>query len=73
MPFALLSAITPARYRNLIIALIMPVGMLLGSGVLPTMIGAFGDAGMFDLGFILIGGLVGVSTFLIFFLQVPAR
>ena len=71
--FAALTAITPERYRNLIISLMMPAAMLLGSGALPTMIGAFGDSGMFDLGFILIGGLVAASTFLIFFLKVPAR
>jgi NNP family nitrate/nitrite transporter-like MFS transporter len=71
--FAALTAITPERYRNLIISLMMPAAMLLGSGVLPTLIGAFGDSGMFDVGFVLIGGLVAVSAFLIFFLQIPAR
>ena len=71
--FAALTAITAARYRNLIIGLIMPVGMLLGSGALPTLIGAFGDAGMFHLGFTLTGGLVALSAFLLKFIRIPTR
>jgi MFS family permease len=58
-------------YRNLIIALIMPVGVLVGIGALPTMLGAFGDAGMFHAGFTLTGLFVTASTVLLWFIRLP--
>ena len=60
----------PSEFRNLIIVLIMPVAMILGGGVLPTMIGAFGDVHSFYIGFILIGCLVTGSTALLFVVQI---
>ena len=69
--YAIVSRIVPASSRNLIIAMVMPVAMLLGSGVMPTVIGAFGDAGRFYLGFIFTGGLIAVSTTLLRFVHVP--
>jgi len=69
--YAILTGIVPSSYRNLIVALIMPAGMLLGAGALPTMIGAFGDAGMFHAGFTLTGLLVTASTVLLWFIRLP--
>lgn len=69
--YAILTGIVPSSYRNLIVALIMPAGMLLGVGALPTMIGAFGDAGMFHAGFTLTGLLVTASTALLWFIRLP--
>jgi hypothetical protein len=69
--YAILTGIVPSSYRNLIVALIMPAGMLLGVGALPTMIGAFGDAGMFHAGFTLTGLLVTASTALLWFMRLP--
>ena len=69
--YAILAGIVPSSYRNLIVALIMPAAMLLGAGALPTMIGAFGDAGMFHAGFTLTGLLVTASTALLWFIRLP--
>ena len=69
--YAILTGIVPSGYRNLIVALIMPAGMLLGAGALPTMIGAFGDAGMFHAGFTLTGLLVTAGTALLWFIRLP--
>ena len=69
--YTILTDIVPASYRNLIVALIMPAAMLLGAGALPTMIGAFGDAGMFHAGFTLTGLVVTVTTALLWFISVP--
>jgi len=41
------------------------------NGALPTMIGAFGDAGMFHAGFTLTGLLVTASTALLWFIRLP--
>jgi NNP family nitrate/nitrite transporter-like MFS transporter len=60
--FAILTRIVPVSYRNLIVALIVAICMLIGGGVLPTLIGAFGDAGMFYAGFVLTGALTLAST-----------
>ncbi len=63
--FSILTSIVPVSYRNLIVAVIMPLSMLLGGGGIPTLIGAFGDAGMFYAGFILTGILAAASAGLI--------
>jgi NNP family nitrate/nitrite transporter-like MFS transporter len=67
--YTILTGIVPSSYRNLIVALIMPAGILLGVGALPTMIGAFGDAGMFHEGFTVTGLLVTASTALLWFIR----
>lgn len=69
--YAILTGIVPPGFRNLIVSLIMPVSMLVGSGVLPTMIGAFGDARMFHVGFTLTGLIVTASTALLWFVRLP--
>ncbi|MEW6263265.1 MAG: MFS transporter [Thermodesulfobacteriota bacterium] len=67
--FAILAGIVPPSQRNLIVALLMPVAMLLGSGAMPTLIGVFGDSGRFAHGFILFGLLTTFSTLLLWFLK----
>jgi NNP family nitrate/nitrite transporter-like MFS transporter len=68
--FAILTAVVPPGFRNLIVALIMPVGMLVGSGGLPVLIGALADEGLFRTGFILTGAMVVASTALLAFVKV---
>lgn len=68
--YAILAGMVPSGFRNLIIVLIMPMAMILGGGALPTMLGAFGDAHSFWIGFILIGCLLTGSTVLLFMVQV---
>ena len=63
--FALLSAIVSPEQRSLAISLMMPVAIVVGMGFIPIMVGAFGDAGMFDIGFILVGVLVFLSPLML--------
>ncbi len=58
--WTILSDIVDPRSRNLGVSLIVPPAFILGGGVLPMVIGAFGDVGMFPVGFV----LWGVMTFL---------
>jgi len=60
--WTILSDIVDPRARNLGVSLIVPPAMLLGGGLLPTVIGAFGDAGMFPAGFVL-WGVITLSSF----------
>jgi len=67
--WTILSDIVDPSSRNLGVSLIVPPAVLLGGGVLPMIIGAFGDAGMFPAGFVLWGvitflgvGLVGTTN-----------
>ncbi len=65
--YAIVMRIVGAEFRNLIVAMIMPAAMLIGSGVLPTLIGKFADAGLFRVGFILTGLLtLGTAACLVF-------
>lgn len=63
--FAILSAMVPAGLRNLIVSLTIPFAMLVGSGVFSIVLGAFGDAGHFHDGFVLVGLSITVSAPLI--------
>jgi NNP family nitrate/nitrite transporter-like MFS transporter len=60
--WTILSDIVDPRSRNLGVSLIVPPAFIIGGGILPMVIGAFGDAGMFPVGFV----LWGVMTFLSF-------
>ena len=60
--WTLLSDIVDPRARNLGVSLIVPPALIVGGGVLPMVIGAFGDAGMFPVGFVL-WGVITLSSF----------
>ncbi len=64
--FVTLTRMVSPGLRSLVVSLTVPVGMVIGGGVLPTLIGAFGDAGMFAAGFLLTGGLIMSSTLFLF-------
>ncbi len=55
--FAALSKIGEGRFKNLAVAFTVPVGMLIGGGVIPAGIGIIGEMGYFSFGFIILGGL----------------
>ncbi|MGB9628603.1 MAG: MFS transporter [Thermodesulfobacteriota bacterium] len=55
--FAGLSRIGEGKFKNLAVAFTVPVGMLIGGGVIPAGIGLMGETGFFSLGFIFLGGL----------------
>ena len=67
--FAVLMELVEGELRNLVIALVIPVAVLLGAGAFPPILGVFGDRGMFFRGFVLTGILVVASIFLIFFVR----
>jgi len=60
--WTIMSNIVDPRARNLGVSLIVPPAFIMGAGVLPTMIGAFGDAGMFPVGFVL-WGVITLASF----------
>jgi len=69
----IMSDIVGPRARNLGVSLIVPPAFIMGAGVLPTMIGAFGDAGMFPAGFVLWGVITLSSFWLVRFTLRPIR
>ena len=56
--FALLSATVPPESRNLAVSFSIPVAFLVGAGLFPMGIGLMGDAGIFEFGFMVVGGLI---------------
>lgn len=71
--FAALSAIAPARSRNVAVSFTVPVGFLLGGGAIPVFVGVMGDAGSFGLGFTWVGALILAGAVLALFLRLPDR
>ena len=53
--FTAAARIFPERVRNVAISLIVPVAVLVGSGLTPLLLGWAGDRGRFGLGFALLG------------------
>ena len=53
--FTVLSQIVAPRARNLSVSLTIFIAYLTGAGLIPTLLGIFGDAGMFGISFILLG------------------
>ena len=69
--FAAIAMITPPRARNLAVSFSVPFGFLIGGGVIPTFIGAMGDAGSFATGFTITGGLIVAGALLALLLRLP--
>jgi NNP family nitrate/nitrite transporter-like MFS transporter len=69
--FAVIALITPAKARNLAVAFSVPLGFLIGGGVIPTFIGAMGDAGAFTTGFVMTGALIALGGVLAPLLRLP--
>ena len=65
--WTILSDIVDPRALNLGVSLVVPPALIMGGGVLPMVIGAFGDAGMFPAGFVLWGVLTFSSFWLVRF------
>ena len=63
--FTVLSRIVPPHARNLSVSLTIFIAYLTGGGLIPIALGMFGDAGMFGLAFILVGGITILSLPLI--------
>ena len=70
--FAILSRIGTSAARNLAVSMTTPVAFLIGGGVVPTVIGLFGDMGCFSMGIGLVGGLILCGTAVALSLKMPA-
>ncbi|WP_045216217.1 MFS transporter [Desulfonatronovibrio magnus] len=60
--FAALSKSFSAGMRPIAISLIIPTAVLVGGGVIPTVLGYFGDKDMFGTGFMLLGAVICLSV-----------
>jgi NNP family nitrate/nitrite transporter-like MFS transporter len=69
--FAVLSHIVPARMRSVSISLVIPVGILIGAGLIPTGLGLLGEHQAFHIGFAAIGALILASVALLTVLRLP--
>ena len=71
--FAVLSNIGSAAARNLAVSMTAPAAFLIGGGILPTVIGFFGDMGRFSLGIGLAGALMLCGTAVALSLRMTPR
>jgi NNP family nitrate/nitrite transporter-like MFS transporter len=69
--FTILSRIVPPRARNLSVSITMLIAYLIGGGILPTILGIFGDRGAFGTAFILVGSMMLLSVLLLPRLTLP--
>jgi len=53
-----LSLISPQETRHIAVSITIPFAFIIGGGLLPTLIGIMGDAGVFWLGIATVGGLI---------------
>jgi NNP family nitrate/nitrite transporter-like MFS transporter len=67
--FAVLSRIGPARVQKLAVSLTVPIGFVLGGGVVPAGIGFIGETQSFSLGFSILGALAFGGLVLIRYLR----
>lgn len=67
--FSALSQIGPGSIKNLTVSFTIPIGFLIGGGVIPAMIGFFGERGSFSSGFISLGLAVCFGSFLVHLLK----
>ncbi len=56
--FAALSRTVPASVRNVAVSFTVPFGFIIGGGLFPMLIGLTGDAGVFALGVVIVGGFI---------------
>jgi len=69
--FAAIAMITGPGARNLAVSFTVPVGFVIGGGLIPTFIGAMGDAGSFASGFTLIGLIIAIGGAFACLLKLP--
>jgi len=71
--FAALARIGSPRIKNVAISLTVPLGFLIGGGAGTAGLGLAGEAGLFFLGFILLGGIVAVGSLLVRYLKLVSE
>jgi NNP family nitrate/nitrite transporter-like MFS transporter len=67
--FAALSSITTPELRGVVVSFTVPLGFLLGAGIVPLGIGMSGDAGSFALGIGVVGILILMGSLLTRYLR----
>jgi NNP family nitrate/nitrite transporter-like MFS transporter len=71
--FTVLSRIVPPSIRNLSVSMTVLISYLVGAGIIPIVLGAFGDAGAFSVAFIVLGSIIFCSAFTIAGLHIPEK
>jgi len=66
---AALSRIGSKHFTNVIVSMIIPISILFGAGVVPSLLGILGEHGSFPIGFIFLGTTMLLSTVLFLFLK----
>src|SRR6056297_432005 len=61
---AALATVGPPRSRNVAVSMVLPVSALIGSGLIPSFLGYMGDVVSFTAGFLFVGGLMMLLSFL---------
>jgi NNP family nitrate/nitrite transporter-like MFS transporter len=59
-----LSLIGSHETRNIAVSITIPFAFLIGGGILPILIGILGDAGAFEVGIVIVGGLILLTSIL---------
>jgi NNP family nitrate/nitrite transporter-like MFS transporter len=70
--FAVLSSMAPSVSRNVVVALTVPFGFLIGGGAIPAVVGWMGDKSTFAFGLTLVGGSI-LTGFVLSLLLKPER
>jgi NNP family nitrate/nitrite transporter-like MFS transporter len=71
--FTALSRLFEARVRNIAISFIVPLAIVFGNGMVPAILGWFGDRGAFSTGFVLLGAVALAAVFLLRGLRMPEQ
>jgi len=61
--FAALSSMAPPSARNVAVSFAVPMGFMVGGGLIPLMVGVAGDMGSFGVGIAICGALIFVGSF----------
>jgi MFS transporter, NNP family, nitrate/nitrite transporter len=69
--FAAISRLSSERMRNVAVSLVIPTGILVGAGLVPTVLGLLGEQQRFYFGFVLMGALMCASVGLLTLLHFP--
>ncbi len=67
--FAALASIGTPQMKNIAVSLTVPIGFLIGGGAGTAGLGLAGEAGLFYLGFIFFGGIIGAGSLFVSYLR----
>lgn len=71
--FAALARIGSPHIKNVAVSLTVPLGFLIGGGAGTAALGLAGEAGLFYLGFILLGGIIAVGSLSVRYLSLASE